>query len=70
MPSLRNLWSEYKDKGLHILHIESQGHSASQVRAFCEKNGIEFPNVVGRNGFKEPVEIRRRQVQKTADYPG
>jgi len=51
VPSLQQLWSEYKDKGLHIIHIESQGHSADEVRAFCEKRGVTFPNTTDRGGF-------------------
>ena len=51
MPSLQQLWSEAKDKGLHIIHVESQGHSADEVRAFCEKRGVTFPNTTDRGGF-------------------
>ena len=51
MPSLKRLWSEAKDKGLHIIHVESQGHSVEQVRAFCRKNGVDFPNTTDRAGF-------------------
>lgn len=51
MPSLKRLWEENKDKGLHIIHVESQGHTEAEVRAFCKKNGVTFPNSTNRSSF-------------------
>ena len=51
MPSLKRLWEENKDKGLHIIHVESQGHTDAEVRAFCKKNGVTFPNSTNRSSF-------------------
>ncbi|MFN0058716.1 MAG: hypothetical protein ACKVX7_09705 [Planctomycetota bacterium] len=46
MPHLNQLWNDFAPKGLHIFHVESQGHTEEQVREFCEKNNVVFPQVM------------------------
>ena len=51
MPSLNKLWNDNRDKGLHIFHVESQGHTRQQIEEFCKKNKVSFTNVIGRSAF-------------------
>lgn len=50
MPKVQQLWSEYKDKGLHIFHVESQGHTEEQVISYCESKGYDFPQTMRGGG--------------------
>jgi thiol-disulfide isomerase/thioredoxin len=46
MPGLQRLWEEYRYRGLHIFHVESQNHTADEIRAYCEKMGYHFPQTL------------------------
>ena len=50
MPKVQQLWDEYKGKGLHIFHVESQGHTEEQVVAHCESKGYTFPQTMRGSG--------------------
>ncbi|MCI0650453.1 MAG: hypothetical protein L0Z55_01070 [Planctomycetes bacterium] len=51
MPQLERLWNEFKDKGLHIFHVESQGTSEDDLKKFCRAKGMTFPQVMGQGSF-------------------
>lgn len=46
MPHLQRFWNESKDKGLHVFHIESQGHTREQVEDFCKDRKVTFPQTL------------------------
>jgi hypothetical protein len=46
MPGVQRLWGEYRDRGLHIFHVESQNHTVDQILAYCEKMGYDFPQTL------------------------
>ncbi len=43
MPQLERLWNELRDKGLHIFHVEMQGHGSAEIEKFCREKGATFP---------------------------
>ncbi|MGE3163871.1 MAG: TlpA family protein disulfide reductase [Planctomycetota bacterium] len=52
MPALQRIWTELGGKGLHVFHIESQGHTAAEVETYCEKMGYTFPQTM-RSGASD-----------------
>ena len=50
MPKVQKLWDDYRDKGLHIFHVESQNHTAAEIQAYCEKKGYGFPQTLRSGG--------------------
>lgn len=46
IPNFVKLYNKYEDKGLVVVGI-SLDHSAENVRKFCQKNGVNYPVVMG-----------------------
>ncbi len=47
MPQLEQLWNQYKDKGLHIFHVEKQGTTKEDLIKFCKEKRLTFPQTIG-----------------------
>lgn len=46
MPKIQRIWDDYKTRGLHIFHVESQNHTPEQILAYCDKKGYDFPQTL------------------------
>jgi hypothetical protein len=43
LPSVQGLWEKYKDQGLHIFLVESQGGTKDSLEQYAKDKGLTFP---------------------------
>ncbi len=53
IPGYIRLYNKYRDKGFEIIGITLQSGTAKDVKEFVEKNGINYPIVMGNNAIVE-----------------
>jgi cytochrome c biogenesis protein CcmG, thiol:disulfide interchange protein DsbE len=50
MPALQEIWSQYRDRGVAVLGIDSRELDLAAPRAFLDGFGVTFPSIDDRAG--------------------
>lgn len=57
LPSIQGLWEEYKDDGLHIFLVESQGGTMGDLKDYAKERNLTFPIAIRNDSEFEKYKI-------------